>query len=118
MGIEGIFGSAGVGGVEPDAMVDAASGPTNVSSAAAIAETPPAGEVEPTSAIERLRAGAIDLDGYLDAKVEQAIAPFQGLAAGDVELLRSMLRERIGTDPALVDLVRGATGRIPEPREE
>jgi hypothetical protein len=66
-----------------------------------------------------LRAGEIDARQYLDAKVEEATAHLQGLPAVELEAIQKALRERLTTDPALLDLVRGATGQeIPPSRDD
>jgi hypothetical protein len=77
--------------------------------------------VSPTEArtpLERWRSGEIDLRGYLDLRVDQATAHLSGLPPSELEAIRSALRERMASDPALVDLVRTATGRTPEPPHE
>ena len=70
------------------------------------------------SPLERLRAGQIDMNGYLDLKVENATAHLQGLSPTELGNLKEMLREQIASDPTLVDLVKQATGSAPTPREE
>jgi di/tripeptidase len=62
-----------------------------------------------------LRAGAIDLNRYLDSKVEEATASVADLAPAQIERVRSALRERLSSDPTLVDLVRKATDAIEIP---
>jgi hypothetical protein len=69
------------------------------------------------SPLERLRAGEIDVDQYVDLKVDQATAHLRGLRATEIDAIRGALREQLAGDPALVDLVRQATGRTPTPRE-
>jgi hypothetical protein len=69
----------------------------------------------PQSALEQLRVGAIDLDRYLDIKVQEATASMADLAPAQVDRVRSALRERLSSDPTLVDLVRKATGAIEIP---
>ncbi len=64
------------------------------------------------------RRGAIDLGGYLDARVDEATAHLQGLGSEELGKIRAHLRTALATDPALVDLVRQATGQTPEPRRE
>ncbi|MGO8992316.1 MAG: hypothetical protein ACLQVI_03235 [Polyangiaceae bacterium] len=81
--------------------------------AAAVAPAAPAG----TSPLERLRAGEIDLDGYLDLKVSEATAHLKGLRAHEMEGLRSLLREQLTGDPSMVDLVEQATGQRPISKE-
>ena len=70
------------------------------------------------TALERLRAGEIDAKQYVDAKVGEATAHLQGLPAVELEAIREALRERLTTDPALVDLVRGATGQEIPPSQD
>ena len=45
-------------------------------------------------ALERLRAGEIDLDGYLDLKVNEATAHLHGLGTTELEGVRALLRDR------------------------
>jgi hypothetical protein len=83
---------------------------------------PSTGSVAPTAAtapstpLERLRAGEIDLDRYLDLKVDDATAHLRGLRAHEMESLRTLLREQLSSDPGLVELVQQATGQIPVPK--
>jgi hypothetical protein len=126
MGIEGI----GKGGTPPVAPA----GPGEVSRAPApdairafkgpgpaiAAEPGPAetgatrvGAAAPSEALGALRSGAIDLDGYLDRKVDEATAHLGPLPPADLVRLRAALRERLATDPTLVDLVKSATGSLP-----
>jgi hypothetical protein len=68
--------------------------------------------------LEQLKAGRIDLDGYLDLKVQEATAHLEGLSPVQLDGLRSMLRDRMATDPALADLVKQATGQAPTVPED
>jgi hypothetical protein len=71
-----------------------------------------------TTPLERLRAGEIDVDGYVDLKVEQATAHLRGLPSAQIEAIRGTLRQQAASDPALADLVQqAAAGRAPTPRE-
>jgi hypothetical protein len=65
------------------------------------------------TALERLRSGEIDANGYLDLKVSEATSHLVNLPAGQLQSLRSSLRDRMSSDPALVELVRLATGGHP-----
>jgi hypothetical protein len=65
--------------------------------------------------LERLRAGDITLNQYLDMKVHESTAHLGSLPPQQLEAIRRTLRDRMATDPALVDLVRSATGAAPEP---
>jgi hypothetical protein len=73
----------------------------------------------PRTALERLRAGEIDANGYLDQKVDEATAHLRRLPPAELAAIRSALRDRMSSDPALVDLFRTATGQAaPPPRDE
>jgi hypothetical protein len=69
----------------------------------------------PRTALERLRAGEVDVSGYLDLKVSEATAHLAVMPTPELEAIRSALRDRMASDPTLVELARTATGRIPEP---
>lgn len=71
-----------------------------------------------TSPLARLKAGEIDLGGYLDARVDEATSHLEGLGGEELGAIRAHLRSAIASDPALVDLVRQATGQTPEPERE
>jgi hypothetical protein len=102
--------AAGVGGPSRTAETGR---PFEVPGGAPTAEARP---VEAAStALERLRAGEIDVNGYVDAKVREATAHLGALPPAELERVREALRDRMATDPALVDLVRTATGAVPAP---
>jgi hypothetical protein len=69
----------------------------------------------PRTALDRWRAGEIDLNAYLDLKVDEATAHLAALPPAELEAIQGALRERIANDPMLVELVRTATGRAPDP---
>jgi hypothetical protein len=72
--------------------------------------------VQPTpTALERLRAGEIDVHGYVDLKVDEATRHLAALPPSQLQQVRAALRERIASDPGLVELVRTATGSVPQP---
>lgn len=80
------------------------------------APTAAAGAVEASrTALERLRAGEIDVNGYVDMKVQEATAHLGALPPARLAEVQAALRERMAADPALVDLVRKATGAVPQP---
>ena len=87
--------------------------PTNTAGSAAVA--PAAASAR--GPLERLRAGEIDLDRYLDIKVTEATAHLQGLRAKEMEGIRTILRDQLAADPALVELVQQATGLVPSPKD-
>jgi hypothetical protein len=70
-----------------------------------------------SSALAQLRSGQIDMNRYLDLKVDEATGHLQGLSPKELASIKEMLRDQITSDPALADLVQQATGRAPTPRE-
>jgi hypothetical protein len=70
------------------------------------------------TALDRLRAGELDANGYLDSKVDEATAHLGKLPPIEMEAVRRALRERLGSDPTLQELVRTATGYSPQPPED
>jgi hypothetical protein len=80
------------------------------------APPPAAGSVEVRpAALDRLRKGEIDVDGYVDAKVTEATAHLGPLPAARLAEIRAALRDRVLSDPTLADLVRTAAGSVPSP---
>jgi len=71
-----------------------------------------------TSPLARLRAGEIDVHGYIDLKVNEATASLSGLSPTELDAIKKVLRDQMATDPGLSDLVRTATGQIPKPPED
>jgi uncharacterized protein (DUF2342 family) len=72
-------------------------------------------EAPPRTALDRLRAGEIDVNGYVDIKVNEATSHLAALPPAELEQVRRALRDRMAGDPTLVDLVRTATGAVPQP---
>lgn len=70
------------------------------------------------SALERLRSGEIDVDRYLDLKVDEATRPLEGLSPADLADIKHVLRDQLASDPGLVDLVKAATGATPSLPED
>ena len=81
-----------------------------------------ASHVEPAQGVngplERLRAGELDLHGYVDAKVREATAHLSALPPVELENIRSALRERLASDPTLIDLLHTATGEVLPPDDD
>ena len=71
-----------------------------------------------TSPLARLRAGEIDVNGYVDLKVDEAIQGLDGLSAAELDDIKKILRDQMATDPGLADLVRTATGQMPSIPED
>jgi hypothetical protein len=57
----------------------------------------------------RFRRGEIDLDTYVDLKVEAAMAHLLGLPPLQLEKTRALLRAKIAAAPELQELIRKAT---------
>ena len=74
--------------------------------------------VNASGALEQLKAGKIDFNQYVDLKVEEATSHLEGLSPAQLDTIKSMLRDRMATDPELVDLVKQATGQAPGVPEE
>jgi hypothetical protein len=118
MGIDGIGKKAppvpGAGGTTGAGRATETGGTFEVPKAAAATQTAPV-EASARSPLDRLKAGEIDLTGYVDAKVHEATAHLGPLPAARLDAIRSALRDRLASDPLLVDLVRTATGHAPAP---
>jgi hypothetical protein len=77
-----------------------------------------AGGVDAASPLGRLRAGEVDVHGYIDLKVDQATSSLHGLSTAELDEIKSVLRDQMKSDPGLADLVRTATGKMPTPPED
>ena len=78
--------------------------------AASAAGAAPAASSDAFSALER---GEINVDQYLDARVEGAVAPLLSrLSPEQLEFVRAELRGALETDPVLVELVRKTTSGV------
>ena len=71
-----------------------------------------------TTPLARLRAGEIDVHGYIDLKVGEATASLGGLSAPALDAIKNVLRDQMRTDPELAQLVHTATGKLPTPPED
>ena len=66
-----------------------------------------------SDAFTALERGEINVDQYLDARVEGAVAPLVSrLSPEQLEFVRAELRSALETDPVLVELVRKTTGGV------
>lgn len=72
-----------------------------------------AGRVSASPALDQLRAGNVDVNGYLDLKVNEATAGLSGLPSAELDSIKRVLREQLSGDPGLSDLVQKATGAKP-----
>jgi hypothetical protein len=120
----GAGGAGGVGKTDATFKVDRpdASGATSATRGAGAANEANAAEraggVDATSPLARLRAGEVDVHGYIDLKVDQATSTLKGLSAAELDEIKSVLRDQMKSDPGLSDLVRTATGKMPTPPED
>src|SRR3954462_13612994 len=111
----GVLPTAAPSGVEQKGAVDK---PFQVERGEAPKPADAVGNVQHTTPLARLRAGEIDVNGYVDLKVDEATSGLKGLAPGQLDDIKKTLRDQMATDPALVDLVRAATGQTPKLPEE
>lgn len=74
--------------------------------------------VSSSTALDQLRAGKVDVNGYLDLKVNEATAALEGLPRGELDAIKRALREQLSSDPGLSELVQKATGARPPGDDE
>jgi len=73
----------------------------------------PAPGVNSSTLLQRLDAGNINVDEYLDLQVNEAVAHLEGkLPPNQLQFVRESLREQLSEDPVLVELVRRTTARV------
>lgn len=117
MGIDGIGKRGGAAGIQAPETTGASSTSSTRKSGQSFAaelQKPSGPEAAGgSSALEDFKAGRIDMNGYLDQKVNTATAHLEGLPAADLAQVRSMLREQIAGDPGFAELVEKATGKPP-----
>lgn len=70
------------------------------------------------SPLARVRAGEVDVHGYIDLKVDEATASLKGLSPAELDAIKGALRDQMASDPGLSELVRAATGQLPKPPED
>jgi hypothetical protein len=76
-----------------------------------------AGVSSASSPLAQLKAGAIDVERYLDLRVDEATKALEAMPPRDLAEIKKVLRDQLATDPLLVDLVKSATGKAPSPPE-
>jgi hypothetical protein len=118
MGIDGI----GKGGSPPPATGIDRSSPSTAELGSPGAEfkvgKAASSDAPAAASLDQVRSGAISISQYLDLKVNEATSHLaQRLSAEQFSFIRQSLREQLSSDPALVDLVKAATGQLP-PRDE
>jgi hypothetical protein len=70
------------------------------------------------SPAEQVRSGQMDLNTYLETRVQEATRHLEGKAPKAViEQVQGVLREQLAHDPALQEMVREATGHAPSTDE-
>lgn len=110
MGIDGISGRGptDLGGVTgPNA-------PVGAKDSFRLDARGPVEQTGPSDALERVRSGELSLDQYLDGRAEEAVQHLVGkLPPEQLDFVRETLREQLGSDPVLVELVKRATGADP-----
>lgn len=108
---KGAFKVERAGHVDPSASVGAGGAASSTGAQAA-------GEASRVDALSRLKAGEIDVDSYMDLKVDEATSHLKGLAPHELEAIKRVLRDQMASDPGLSDLVRAATGQAPKTPED
>jgi hypothetical protein len=99
------------GGVTPGASLPGAAPAPGSFQVGAPAATGAPAAASGSDAFQALERGEINVDQYLDARVEGAVAPLLSqLSPDQLEFVRAELRAALETDPVLVELVRKTTG--------
>lgn len=80
-------------------------------------EAAPIDATSSASPLAQLKSGAIDVEQYLDLKVDQATKTLDAMPAGELAEIKKMLRDQLASDPMLVDMVKSATGKAPKTPE-
>lgn len=113
MGIDRIGRAGGTAGVaSPTTTAAEPSAAISESFAAVAKRAVVAPEAVPL--LEQLKAGQIDLNRFLDLRVEQATAHLQAVLDPErLQFIRQSLRIQLQSDPGLLDLVKAATGASP-----
>ena len=78
-------------------------------------EAAPVDATNAVSPLAQLKSGAIDVEQYLDLKVDAATKSLDGMPASELAEIKKMLRDQLASDPMLVDMVKAATGTVPKP---
>jgi hypothetical protein len=78
-----------------------------------IRETAAAANVQGTGAASEVRAGTMNINEYLDVRVNEATQHLSGMGPNDLSTLKDLLKDQLRSDPALIDLVKSATGQSP-----
>lgn len=99
------------GALTPSTQAAASDAPFELNASGAEASA----EVLKPNALERLKAGEISLDEYLDSQVELATSHLKSsLGPEEFAFIQESLKGDLRTDPSLIELTRRATGLTPE----
>lgn len=110
--------TGGAGGVEKKGAVEKTFHVDRPDPTKAAQATEATHQTAATSPLARLRAGEIDVHGYVDLKVDEATKGLHGLSPAEMDEIKKVLREQMASDPGLADLVRTATGQMPKLPED
>lgn len=115
MGIDGIGGKPPIGpNVGSNSAVPRSGESFSLERPDQVAVAESAAPVTTPDALERLQAGELSLDEYMDTRVEKAVAHLsQVLPADQLQLLKEQLKEQLQHDPTLEVLLKRATGLSP-----
>lgn len=69
-----------------------------------------------SEAVRKVKSGEMSLDEYIDQRVEEASSHLKGKIPDEtLENLKFVMREKVRTDPLLVETIRRTTGKTPSP---
>ncbi len=108
-------GATGATGAEKKGAVDK---PFEVAPRDPVAKAGGPEATETSANLAKLRAGEIDVKGYIDLEVDAATRGLEGLPPADLAEIKKVLRDQMATDPGLSDLLRQATGQKPPVPED
>jgi hypothetical protein len=81
--------------------------------------TSAASEATGASPANEVRSGHLSIDQYLEQRVTEATRHLEGkVPAADLGDIQTMLRSQLRNDPALIEMVRAATGVTPPADDE
>lgn len=106
-----------IGSTDKATKAGAVDKPFSVDRAKEAAPVDAASMTSAVSPLAQLKSGAIDVEQYLDLKVDAATKSLEGMPAAELDQIKKMLRDQLASDPMLVDMVKAATGTVPKPPE-
>jgi hypothetical protein len=106
-----------VGGTDKATKTGAVDKAFSVDRADRAKEAAPVDASQAASPLAQLKSGAIDVEQYLDLKVEHATMSLDAMPARELAEIKKVLREQLASDPLLVDMVKSATGKVPSTPE-